>query len=51
VADVPPDGTRILADTPMCTVMAAGDDAHGALALARLRVGQLAQQINLLRNQ
>jgi uncharacterized protein len=51
VADVPPEGSCILADTPLCTVMATGDDAHGALALARLRIGQLAQQINLLRNQ
>lgn len=51
VADVPPDASRIPADAPLCTVIAAGGSAQAALALARLRVARLTQRINQLRNE
>lgn len=49
VADVP-EASRIKADAPLCTVMAASESAFEAMALAQLRVAELAQRINQLRD-
>ena len=46
VADIPPGGSTVRADEPLCSVLAAHDDPDAAYALAQARVAQLSKQIN-----